>query len=515
MRIAGELGANIGPDSATRSRAARRRIILALIGLGLFTRLPFFNLPVQADEAAMYTWYCVTPEYPVLHVITHYGGPHNHVLHSVLFTALYTVFGWGFPWLRLPALLAGVACVPLSYVVLRRIIGHSGAIIAAVLVAFSGWAVRYATDARGYSLAMMLGLIAVGLIWHGRRRGSPLHVAAAGFVIGCAVGTVPTMIHLAAAIGVWLALCPGPSSAPRRAATFRHVVLYSGMAATTAALWYAPIISFMGLDALWRYPGVHALPFAQLLSDFPRNFVAQARMLSNGALPTIVFWVLVGVGAIRLHRTRPAAALLLGIVLILPVAITLILRRLPPERAMIFMIPFAAAPAAVGVVHLANLASLAVAAWHSQHGRRVATAAATLILFFSAASAFATRWPVPLPGVDDKPDVAPVARFLAAQANEDAFIFARTGVSEPLQYHLARLGRPFERVGMPRPKNHVTDGVLVRQKGAGLGIKLSRFMQSYEATRVLFQNEAYAIWRVRRTEAPPTAQIAFTDGDGI
>lgn len=503
------------PACGAPPSAAGGRTILLLIGLALMTRLPYFFLPVQGDEAAMYTWYCAQADHPVLNVVQHYHGPHNHVLHSVLFAGLYATVGCGFPWLRLPALLASIACVPLSYTVLRRMIGRGEAIIATALVAFSGWAIHYGADARGYSLAMMLGLIAVGLAWQGRRRRSPAYIAAAGIASGAAVGTVPTLIHLAAAIGIWLVISSVRSGMRRRASTVWYAALFGGSAVLTAGVLYAPILSFMGWDVLWRYPDLHAQPYGQLLSRLPQSLIAHVHMLSDGPLPMTIFYGLAALGAIRLSKRT--SFLFLATILIVPFLLTVVLRRIPPVRTMTFLLPYAAAPVAVGAVLVMKsvLHYFGVArAINVQRKGRVLFA--VLALSIIAVFTYAARWPVPLPGVQDRPDVAPVARFLARQIDQDVFIFARSGVSEPIQYHLARLDLPFfDRVGVSPPRKVVKQGVLVRQRGVGLGSKLSQTMKGFRQDRLLFEDSAYQVWRVVRSGSESLARIDEANGEGL
>src|SRR4051794_165471 len=59
-------------------------------------------------------------------------------------------------WLRVPSLLAGVATVPLIYVLGVRTVGRRAAIIGAALFALSPMATFYATEARAYSVMMLL-----------------------------------------------------------------------------------------------------------------------------------------------------------------------------------------------------------------------------------------------------------------------------------------------------------------------------------------------------------------------
>src|SRR5207245_4620972 len=54
--------------------------------------------------------------HPLSVALTIYGSPNNHILHSLLMHFAYRMFGSAEWALRLPALLAGIAIVPLTYV---------------------------------------------------------------------------------------------------------------------------------------------------------------------------------------------------------------------------------------------------------------------------------------------------------------------------------------------------------------------------------------------------------------
>jgi Dolichyl-phosphate-mannose-protein mannosyltransferase len=80
---------------------------------------------------------------------------------------LYFVLAWicaklGDPhtWIRVPALLAGVALVPAVYALGARTVGRTGALIGCGLVALSPFAIFYSTEARAYTLATLFVLLA-------------------------------------------------------------------------------------------------------------------------------------------------------------------------------------------------------------------------------------------------------------------------------------------------------------------------------------------------------------------
>ena len=61
--------------------------------------------------------------------------------------------------LRAPSLLAGVATIPLIYLVGLRTVGRPAALVAATLTTLSPFMIFYSAEARGYALAMALVLL--------------------------------------------------------------------------------------------------------------------------------------------------------------------------------------------------------------------------------------------------------------------------------------------------------------------------------------------------------------------
>lgn len=80
---------------------------------------------------------------------------------------LYFVLAWvcakiGDPhvWIRVPALVAGVALVPAAYALGLRTVGRTAALLGAAALALSPFAVYYSVEARAYTLAALLVVLA-------------------------------------------------------------------------------------------------------------------------------------------------------------------------------------------------------------------------------------------------------------------------------------------------------------------------------------------------------------------
>ena len=235
-----------------------------------------------SDEAATFIYYASRP---LSVVMTIYGSPNNHILHSVLMHLSYLAFGSAAWALRLPAFLAGVAIVPLTYVAARsgqaispvgtgRIAcsPHRGALIATALAASAPVLIDYSTDARGYTLLCCFVLICVIAI----ERNLPWL-----FALSAALGfyTVPVMLYPFLMLVVW---------------GRRKTILPAAVAVLIAAALYAPALIVSGFGAIASNPYVRPLPFSEFVRDL-LPYLATVRAHLFVGIPLVV-QILIAIG---------------------------------------------------------------------------------------------------------------------------------------------------------------------------------------------------------------------------
>jgi len=85
--------------------------------------------------------------------------PNHHPLYSALAKLSILALGEKEWTARLPALIAGTATVPVLYVMGERFVSRRAGLAASLLLCFNMWHVYYSTDARGYSLMILLTLL--------------------------------------------------------------------------------------------------------------------------------------------------------------------------------------------------------------------------------------------------------------------------------------------------------------------------------------------------------------------
>jgi Dolichyl-phosphate-mannose-protein mannosyltransferase len=156
-------GAGSAGGTGATARAATRRpstAALAVIGLtvaGAIVRVIVARQSVFADELSTY-WISATHSLGgVLSLLYSTGRIHHAEITpplSFLASWLSTRLGSTPELLRLPALLAGTATIPLVYLLGLRTVGRRAALLAGALTALSPFMIYYSAEARAYGLLM-------------------------------------------------------------------------------------------------------------------------------------------------------------------------------------------------------------------------------------------------------------------------------------------------------------------------------------------------------------------------
>ena len=274
--------------------------VVALTVAAALLRTPLLSRPMGSDEAASFIYYA---SHPLPVALTIYGSPNNHILHSVLMHLSYRIFGSAEWALRLPAFLAGLAIVPLTYVAARAL-GNRGALIATALAASAPVLIDYSTDARGYTLLCCFVLICIIALQRGALR---------TFAVSAALGffTVPVMLYPFLMLVIW---------------GRRKAIVPAIEAVVIAAALYAPALIISRFGAIASNPYVRPLPFSDFAHDLlPYLETVRAHLLVG--IP-IVVQILITIGfLISLWSAAPWRRFWLGLAF---VAVTLAIQRVLP-----------------------------------------------------------------------------------------------------------------------------------------------------------------------------------------
>jgi 4-amino-4-deoxy-L-arabinose transferase-like glycosyltransferase len=157
-------------------------VVLAVVALGL--RLPGLDGGMWNDEIASIIQSFRTP-FP--ENLAEFRGDNKHPLYAVLAHVCIVLFGESAWSIRIPALLFGVASVPMLYWLAKPFVGRREAIAAAVLLAVSYHHIWFSQSARGYSALLFFALLTTHQLLAMVRRGD--RRAAWGFGLCIALGT--------------------------------------------------------------------------------------------------------------------------------------------------------------------------------------------------------------------------------------------------------------------------------------------------------------------------------------
>jgi hypothetical protein len=311
---------------------------------------------MRVDEAATWLFYSSKSAF---YGLVSYTLPNNHVFHTVLVSVSTFVFG-NHPWaIRLPAFLAGVAMIPLSFAAAKRFYGDGAGLLTAAFVASSSVLVEFSTNARGYTLVAAIFLALIVL--------APPHDAGARawrrFAVLSAIGflTIPTMLFPFGVVVAWLALSIARTHDEDRAALAKRLARAVLLTIGLVAAAYLPAILWSGPHAAFANRFVTSQPwsaFARAIGpSLGSTWMGWNRDLTiGGAALFLAFFV---VGLVRdTSRLVLIAVAWCGVLVIAE-------RWIPFHRVWTFLIPIYWMTVAAGVVFIVRrqrwIAPLAIA----------------------------------------------------------------------------------------------------------------------------------------------------------
>jgi hypothetical protein len=334
--------------------AFHRLALGVLILIGLVVRLVHLNQPMRPDEASTYVHYASRS---LANALSNYSLPNNHVFSTLLIWLSSRVLGSSPPVLRLPALLSGLAIIPLVYLVGRRFTSAGGALLATAAIACTPCMVLYSTDARGYSLVCVafLALLALGTTVDATHASS-FSLAFAG-TTALGMFTIPAMVYPAGAAAGMALLMPR-ADGRRTAHRLRRLGDATVVALILTIVLYGPIIARSGWRRLLENRFVTPLGWNDFLHAIP-GFLASLRELfvlglSTGVALALSFSVLLCLAfPYRRARLRRLAA----ITFVWCVVVLIAMRRPPFARVWLFIVPVLALMAGDGMARLVGVVS--------------------------------------------------------------------------------------------------------------------------------------------------------------
>jgi hypothetical protein len=479
-------------------RAVGERQALWLItAVGAIGRLAALGQPMRYDESV--TWaYFVGRSWST--VVSAYQFPNNHVFFSLLAKAT-SALAPSQPWaLRLPAFVAGVAIVPLTWAVGRRFASPGVGLLGAALAAGSTSLALYSTNARGYSLIVAIFLVL--LLLADRLRTSRRFRDWAAFAVLGALGlyTIPAMLYPLGVVSTWLLLAAARARGDERRSLARRVVGASAAAVLIAGALYLPIVRSSGLAALTGNRFVSASTWPVFAGGLPRHALETLLVWTSPlpwwCAPLLIAALLIAalLGARRTERSdRPslAAATLLWCAVLLAAT-----HRVPFVRVWLFLLPLFHLAVARGALRVAERVRPA-AQWS---GWPVLSAGSAVALVALMVAGDAVR-------ASDDTGTFPAARevtaLLAGELRPGDRVLAPIPTNGPLLYYFGAAGLDTALLNTPPAQTRRAFLVLDPSRGRSLSWAVSVGMIDpalFHDPAPLLRREDVELWRTERRE---------------
>ncbi|MBA3405942.1 MAG: glycosyltransferase family 39 protein [Gemmatimonadaceae bacterium] len=158
------------PDRAAQGRSVVVAWVVMITLVALALRLINLTSDLWLDEISPVVEYA---QKSVPQVISTYRGSNNHLLNTLLVKLSISVFGEHEWSVRLPALIFGIATVPVLYWVARFAMTTAASLGAAFLLAISYHHIFFSQNARGYTAYLFFALVSTGLLVQSVRETGP------------------------------------------------------------------------------------------------------------------------------------------------------------------------------------------------------------------------------------------------------------------------------------------------------------------------------------------------------
>ena len=227
------------------------KVFLGIITLiAVILRLYIINNPIGYDEA--YTFINFSSK-PFKFILADYHAPNNHIFNSLLIGIAYRILG-NHTWIvRVPALIASVLGVPVSFIASRRFFTAQQSLAVSATLAVAPNIVASAANGRGYPLVMLFSLMLVNFAEILVKEKS--RSALAAYAVTGALGfySVPIFLYPMAGISLWVVATylSGSETWQTKWIKLRDFLITCSASGALTLLLYSPVIIFgTGFDSL-------------------------------------------------------------------------------------------------------------------------------------------------------------------------------------------------------------------------------------------------------------------------
>lgn len=325
--------------------------LILLTMLATILRWPYLSDPIRFDEAHTYLSYA---KFPWFVGISLYNDPNNHIFHTLLVHLSTAILGNAEWVIRLPAVVAGILLVPLTFLAGRAIGGREAGIAAGTIVAASSVLIEYSALGRGYTLICCFTVINVLLATRMLRRQIGWEWVLMSLISAIGLWTIPTMVYPNILVWGWL-LLRGVWGTRWRTLRVRFAIQWSlsvVVAGVLTLIFYAPVLAISGIESLTTNGYVQALTWSEF-SDHIRSGLMEWRyfLLRDWPLSTIILVTGLALrGSVSGNKNQNRWKQVFSILFpLLGLAVFIVVQRvIPPPRVGLFFIPLLALLAGAG-----------------------------------------------------------------------------------------------------------------------------------------------------------------------
>jgi len=314
-------------------------ILIFLFLEGFALRFAFLFQPMCFDESVTYLAYAL---HPLSYGLSCYVYPNNHLFNTFLVHFTTKIFG-NSPWvIRLPAFIAGVLIIPLSYLVVRKLFDKNAAIITAALIVTCSQLIEYSTNARGYSIQALIVLAAIIVSFNLIKKGGLANWVWLTLLFAMGFYAIPTMLYFFLGIILWLVLSLVKGEIKDSRIVFaRRIALMSISTLILVILLYLPVINNSGISSLISNRWVKSLGWSKFAKSlFPGLKEYWSAWAAGIPLPISILLITCVIISVIFHRRLAKNTLnLLYTMLVASILIVIVQRRLPPARAWLPLLP--------------------------------------------------------------------------------------------------------------------------------------------------------------------------------
>ena len=258
------------------------------------------------------------------HILTRFPGHFPHPLYGQLAHGSLSLFGENPFSIRLPAALFGIGGIFYYYKFSRRFAGYGESLLGTALLAVSYHHIYFSQDARGYTIYLLLALIATGLfldILEEMRWSLALGYVAIAVLAGYAQTAGLMLAPTQVGIGLFLRWA-APATCPPNGIRARQLLIILALTLSFTILLYSPLLrdslAFASHETWPRAKGTAVGTVGNLRSEFLNGLKS-----AFANWPGLVGVGLVGfVGLVDFGRRHRVALALLIVPVVLLVAIT-------------------------------------------------------------------------------------------------------------------------------------------------------------------------------------------------